>query len=121
MLYADIEALDPLKLLRMALIHDLPEAVIGDLTPSQKTVETKEKEETAISQILSLLPKKQRENYLAIWNEYQEGKTRERKPCNSLRRLRWLCKPRSTKNLDQQTKVWNGSSSPRKRLLLGLS
>jgi putative hydrolase of HD superfamily len=87
MLYADMEALDPLKLLRMALIHDLPEAVIGDLTPSQKTAETKEKEETAIIQILSLLPKKQRENYLAVWNEYQEGTTREAKAVRQLEKI----------------------------------
>jgi len=87
MLYADMEALDPLKLLRMALIHDLPEAVIGDLTPPQKTAETEEKEETAISQILSLLPKKQRENYLAVWKEYQEGKTREAKAVRQLEKI----------------------------------
>lgn len=87
MLYADMEALDPLKLVRMALIHDLPEAVIGDLTPSQKTTESKEKEETAISQILSLLPKNQREKYLAVWNEYQEGKTREAKTVRQLEKI----------------------------------
>jgi putative hydrolase of HD superfamily len=87
MLYADMEALDSLKLVRMALIHDLPEAVIGDLTPPQKTVETKKEEETAISQILSLLPKKQRENYLAVWKEYQEGKTREAKAVRQLEKI----------------------------------
>ncbi len=87
MLYADMEALDPLKLLRMALIHDLPEAIIGDLTPSQKTAESKEKEETAISQILNLLPKRQRENYLAVWNEYREGKTREAKAVQQLEKI----------------------------------
>ena len=87
MLYADMEALDPLKLVRMALIHDLPEAVIGDLTPPQKTAETKEKEETAISQILGLLPKKQMETYLAVWKEYQEGKTREAKAVRQLEKI----------------------------------
>jgi len=87
MLYADMEALDPLKLLRMALLHDLPEAVIGDLTPQQKTEETKEKEETAISHILRLLPKKQRERYLAVWDEYQEGKTREAKAVRQLEKI----------------------------------
>jgi putative hydrolase of HD superfamily len=87
MLYADIEALDPLKLLRMALIHDLPEAVIGDLMPSQKTAETKENEETAINDMLGLLPKKQKENYLAVWNEYQEGKTREAKAVRQLEKI----------------------------------
>ena len=87
MLYADMEALDPLKLLRMALIHDLPEAVIGDLTPTQKTAETRESEETSISHILSLLPKKQRENYLAVWNEYQEGKTKEAEAVRQLEKI----------------------------------
>jgi putative hydrolase of HD superfamily len=87
MLYADMEALDPLKLMRMALLHDLPEAVIGDLTPPQKTAETKKKEESEMNQILSLLPEKQRENYLAVWNEYQEGKTREAKVVRQLEKV----------------------------------
>jgi putative hydrolase of HD superfamily len=76
-LYADMNGLDSLKLLRMALIHDLPEAIIGDLMPSQKNSETKESEENAIHKVLGLLPQVQRENYLALWNEYQEGKTKE--------------------------------------------
>ena len=87
MLYADLEGLDPLKLLRMALIHDLPEALIGDLMPSQKSAETKEQEETVISQILSLIPKRQKEIYLAVWNEYQEGKTREAKAVRQLEKI----------------------------------
>ncbi len=87
MLYADMEGLDQLKLLRMALIHDLPEAIIGDLTPSKKTAESKEKEDAAINQILDLLPKKQREKYMTVWNEYQEGKTREAKAVRQLEKL----------------------------------
>lgn len=87
MLYADIENLDPLKLLRMALIHDFPEAIIGDLMPNQKTTETKKNEESAINQMLTLLPKSQRENYLAIWNEYQEGKTKEAKALRQIEKI----------------------------------
>ena len=87
MLYADIEDLDPLKLLRIALIHDLPEAIIGDLMPNQKTGETRKKEENAIKQMLSLLPKTQRENYLAVWNEYQAGKTKEAKAVRQIEKI----------------------------------
>ncbi len=47
MLYADIEGLDTLKMLRLALIHDLPESMVGDLTPTQKNDQTKQKEENA--------------------------------------------------------------------------
>jgi len=87
MLYADLQGLDPLKLLRMALIHDLPEAIIGDLTPKQKTEETKESEEQAMLRILCLLPKMEREKYLAVWNEYQEGTTKEAKAVRQLEKI----------------------------------
>jgi len=87
MLYADIENLDALKLLRMALIHDLPEALIGDLTPSQKTGETRKREEEAAKQLLSLLPEKLRDNYLSVWREYQEGRTREAQAVRQLEKI----------------------------------
>lgn len=79
MLLADIESLDTLKILRMSLLHDLPEAIIGDLTPLQKTKETKEKEEEAMCQILNTIPEIQMKLYLSTWNEYKEGKTKEAK------------------------------------------
>ncbi len=87
MLYADLESLDSLKLLRMALIHDLPEAVVGDLMPSQKTEKTKEAEETAMHDIMTLLPEAQSENYLDAWNEYQKGETSEAKVLQQLDKI----------------------------------
>jgi len=87
MVYSDLEGLDELKLLRMALTHDLPEAIIGDLTPSRKTTRNKETENDAMKQTLSLLPKEQREKYMTDWKEYQEGKTREAKAVRQLEKL----------------------------------
>ena len=87
MVYSDLEGLDELKLLRMALIHDLPEAIIGDLTPSRKTIRSEEKENVAMNQMLSLLPKEQREKYMTNWKEYQEGKTKEAKAVRQLEKL----------------------------------
>ena len=87
MIYADIEDLDQLKLVRMALIHDLPEAVTGDLTPSMKNRESKGREDAAMNQILNLLPEKQRKKYLTDWNEYQKGKTKEAKTVKQLEKL----------------------------------
>ena len=40
-----------------------------------------------MNQMLSLLPKKQREKYMTAWNEYQEGKTREAKAVRQLEKL----------------------------------
>jgi len=87
MIYSDLEGLDELKLLRMALIHDLPEAIMGDLTPSRKTAEMEAKEDTAINQILGLLPKKQREKYMAVWDEYKKRETKEAKALRQLEKL----------------------------------
>ena len=104
MIYADIKDLDPLKLLRMALIHDLPETIMGDLMPSQKTAETKEKEETVIHQILSLLPETQRENYLAVWNEYQEGKTKEAKAVRQLDKIEMALQAKEYEKMGSSSK-----------------
>jgi putative hydrolase of HD superfamily len=111
MLYADITSLDPLKLLRMALIHDLPEAIIGDLTPSQKTSETRAKEESAMHQILGLLPDVQREKYLAVWREYQEGKTKEVKAVLQLDKIEMVL----------QAKEYEKFGSANKQSLKGFS
>ena len=87
MIYADLEGLNQLKLIRMALIHDLPEAITGDLTPSKKTKASKDREDTAIDQLLNLLPLKLREKYLMDWKEYQEGKTQDAKAVRQLEKL----------------------------------
>jgi putative hydrolase of HD superfamily len=108
MLYADIEDLDTLKLLRMALIHDLPEAVIGDLMPSQKTAETKKNEETAMQQILRLLPETQKETYLAVWNEYQEGKTKEAQAVRQLEKIEMALQAKGYEKLGSANQTLNG-------------
>jgi len=87
MIYSDLEGLDELKLLRMALIHDLPEAIIGDLTPSRKTAEIEAKEDITMNQILGLLPKRQRKKYMAVWNEYKKCETKEAKAVRQLEKL----------------------------------
>ncbi len=87
MVYSDLECLDELKLLRMALMHDLPEAIIGDLTPTRKTARIRTEENYVMNQMLSLLPKEQREKYMTVWKEYQNGKTREAKAMRQLDKL----------------------------------
>lgn len=87
MLFSDLEDLDGLKMLQMALIHDLPEVITGDLTPTERTEEAMEREEVAIEQLLSLLPERLRERYLKIWLEYAECKTKEAKAVRELEKL----------------------------------
>ncbi|MDG6222528.1 MAG: HD domain-containing protein [Candidatus Bathyarchaeota archaeon] len=103
MLYADMNGLDTLKLLKMVLIHDLPEAIIGDLMPSQKTARTKQDEEAAIRSILDLLPKTQRDNYLSIWVEYKQGKTKEAKAVLQLDKIEMALQAKEYEKLGHES------------------
>ena len=87
MIHSDLEGLDALKMLQMALIHDLPEAITGDLTPSERTNSAKEREEEAMKKLLCLLPEKLREKYADVWCEYEDGKTAESKAVKGLDKL----------------------------------
>jgi putative hydrolase of HD superfamily len=87
MIFSDLEDLDGLKMIRMALLHDLPEAIIGDLTPSEKTEEAIKREDAAMKQLLSLLPERLRQRYLKLWLEYAESKTKEAKAVRQLEKV----------------------------------
>ena len=87
MIFSDLEGLDKLKMLQMALLHDLPEVITGDLTPSEKTEEAMQLEDIAMKQLLNLLPVRLRERYLKIWLEYAECKTREARAVRELEKL----------------------------------
>lgn len=87
MIFSDLEGLDTLRMLQMALIHDLPEVITGDLTPSERTDMTKKREEDAMKKLLSLLPEKQRVKYENVWREYEKCKTAEAKAVRQLEKL----------------------------------
>jgi len=69
------------KALAMALLHDLAEAVVGDITPFDGVPreEKMEKEEKALRGILGSLPKGSRDGLLSLWKEMLAGKSPEAK------------------------------------------
>ena len=83
LLFAKDLDLDALKLVKMALIHDLGEVVIGDVKWEQgtKVVGSRKKkhqdEKIAIKKIFSDNPNFQ--EYVSLWDEFNEQKTREAK------------------------------------------
>jgi len=78
MLYSDLRGLDTARVLRMALLHDLPEGVVGDTIPGERTRREKLRlESAAMKRILAALPREQRERYYGIWREFNRGATRE--------------------------------------------
>lgn len=80
MILAEMRGLNVLEAVRMALIHDLAEAVTGDLTPEQKekiVEEYRAAEREVIESIAGMLPRDVGEKYLEAWRRYSEGLTEE--------------------------------------------
>lgn len=102
MILGDLEKLNTEKIIKMALLDDLPESVIGDLTPTQKKTlgleSVKRREENALTQLLSLLPKTLSDEYLAIWKEAQSQRTREAKLVKNSDKLEMAIQAQEYKN-----------------------
>ncbi len=73
MILADLQGLDAEKAMGMALLHDLPEAEVGDLTPEEKVRRPAHalEEGEAMERLLSLLPKPLSERYHSLWREFK--------------------------------------------------
>ena len=78
---------DASRAVRIALLHDLGEAYVGDLTPHAKVDRaTKHQlEREAVQRILSKLPRG--EVHLALWEEYEAGSSFEARLVRQLDRL----------------------------------
>lgn len=90
------------KLIEMCLVHDLPEALCGDLvldysrffkgerTPAimkKNRVTEKEKllrEHRAMKKLFSNLDKKTKKKFESLWKEFEENKSREARLANDL-------------------------------------
>ena len=77
MVLADTRSLDASKVVRMALLHDLSEAVTGDLTPRQKPLNHAASEANAFQKAMAGLDERQRNQYTELFREYQAGQTPE--------------------------------------------
>jgi len=75
MLLAELRGLDPLEAARIALIHDLPEAVLGDLTPREKRLVEGlgERELEVVEDLAKSMPEEIGSRYLEAWRSYSAG------------------------------------------------
>ncbi len=69
------------KILKLALIHDLEEAITGDLTPKDKAhlgpTKVQKGRQTAIRELASKLPPKSRASYLRLWTDLKTTRSKE--------------------------------------------
>ena len=88
MIISDLRHLDTEKILRMSLLHDLGEVIIGDLTPDEKNkigiLDTLSLEENGLKQVFNEIPKKLRDYYINLWKEINLQETDEARLMKSL-------------------------------------
>ncbi len=97
MVFAERQRLDICKAMKMALLHDLPEAICGDVAvrieEEMQEIPNKEKEEMeqkAFEHELKLLPKGVAEEFKSLFEEFNRRESREAKLVYELDRLEAL-------------------------------
>lgn len=83
------EPIDILKVVKMVLIHDIVEIDAGDtfIYDTQKNHTNTDEERLAAKRIFGLLPQKQAEGLIEIWEEFEAGLTHEAKFARAMDRL----------------------------------
>ncbi|MBF4517932.1 HD domain-containing protein [Flavobacterium sp. ANB] len=83
------EPIDVLKVVKMVLIHDIVEIDAGDtfIYDTVKNHDNTDEERLAANRIFGLLPQKQADELIAIWEEFEAGETKEAKFARSMDRL----------------------------------
>jgi putative hydrolase of HD superfamily len=81
--------IDVLKVVKMVLIHDIVEIDAGDtfIYDNTKNHLNTDEERVAAERIFGLLPAKQAEELISIWEEFEAGETNEAKFAKSMDRL----------------------------------
>lgn len=94
LIVADMKKLNAEKVVRMCLLHDLPEAIIGDWDLKAKkklgVAKWKAEEKDALNKILSMLPENIRDKYAEAWEEFEGMKTAEAKIVRQLDKLEMI-------------------------------
>ncbi|GAB3717671.1 HD domain-containing protein [Spirosoma lituiforme] len=81
--------IDVLKVLKMVLIHDIVEIDAGDtfIYDTQKNHTNTHDELVAAKRIFGLLPQEQADEFIAVWEEFEEGLTDEAKFARAMDRF----------------------------------
>jgi putative hydrolase of HD superfamily len=88
MIFSDLENYNTEQILKIILLHDLAESIIGDITPEQISKKEKNKlENKAIKLILGKLPPSLQKQYIHLWKEYQENNSKEARIVHQLDKI----------------------------------
>lgn len=84
----ELHGVDFTKVLKLALIHDLPEIYAGDTNPYRDNADNKEEaEQLAAEKLFALLPKDVESSFMALFQEYETQETIESRIVKSADKL----------------------------------
>ena len=89
------------KILKMILIHDLPEIYSGDVLTFKKDHNHKKEEIKGAGKIFGMFPKKISKDYLNLLLEMEKGKTKEAKLVKAMDKLQPILQ-----NINTKGKLW---------------
>ena len=100
LLYGEAPAVDLARLLRMCLVHDLGEALGGDVpAPEQQAAAPKAGQERAdLLRLTASLPRRLRDEIVELWDEYEAAVTREARVAKGLDKLETILQHTQGKN-----------------------
>ena len=118
MILSDLEGLNTEKIIKMALLHDLAESIIGDITPNNIEKNEKiKKENHAMNEILKNLPSEIAKSYFEIWNDYQKNSSEESKLLHDIDKLEMAFQAKFYQNNGISKKNYKLSSTLQRRKL----
>ena len=82
--------LDLDKVIKMCLIHDMGEAITGDIPAFVKPDSAREVEESVISNVTAMLPERERKELDALFDELEKAETMEAKIVHALDKMEAL-------------------------------
>ncbi|UKJ08844.1 HD domain-containing protein [Solitalea lacus] len=87
--YAKERDIDLLKVIKMLTLHDLVEIYSGDvfLFDEKANIGKFENEKISAEQLFGLLPSEQKEEFSALWLEFEAGNTKESVFANTIDRI----------------------------------
>jgi putative hydrolase of HD superfamily len=100
LLYGHTPGIDLARLLKMCLIHDLGEAIGGDVpAPAQKAgVSKADQERSDLVQLIAPLPPALRREIIELWDEYEAAGSPEAKVAKGLDKLETILQHNQGKN-----------------------
>jgi putative hydrolase of HD superfamily len=100
LLYGDTPGIDLARLLKMCLIHDLGEAVGGDVpAPAQRPGSSKaDRERSDLLELTGPLPPALRQEIIELWDDYEAASSPEAKVAKGLDKLETILQHNQGKN-----------------------